>query len=176
VKNYVPMIWMWDVDENGNGVMRPARAYARLAERLFTYGEQYRLEPREERSGVAHRHYFAALREAFDNLPEDQTHRWPSVEHFRHWLLCTTGWCDETNFVLDGPEGARRLAVMLRKTFPFAVITIEGNVVRQYVAKSQSTSAMNKDEFQRSKNDVLDAAAKILGVTRSELTKQGERA
>jgi len=45
----------------------------------------------------------------------------------------------------------------------YAVIVVRGSIVREYTAKSQSVAAMNKQEFQRSKKDVLEYVEGCLG-------------
>lgn len=165
-----PVIFKWE-----DGKMVPIERYRQLADRQFVAGFDYVLEHVPPRNMKSHSHYFATIHEIWNNLPETET-RFPSADHLRHWALVQAGFCIEKNFICDSPKLAKNLAVFIRSIDQFGIITISGNVVRVFEAKSQSTAAMNAEEFQESKKRVLDiCSALIPGLSKPELSKQAAR-
>ena len=158
-----------------DGVLVPdGDRVARYCEEQFGEGEVIILERHEERSDATHRHYFACLKEAFDNLPEGDN-RFPTVEALRHWALIRAGYCTENSIVCDTNDQAQLVASFMGNS-EGTIIVVRGNVVKKYTAKSQSVKAMNKDEFQRSKVDVLDTIAELIAVKRKRLEDNAGRA
>ena len=140
----------------------------------FGEGEIVTFERHEERSTQSHNHYFASINEAWQNLPEGDE-RFPTPEALRKWALIRAGYHTTTDVVLGSAEDARTVAAFMG-TSEGTIIVVRGNVVRRYVAKSQSVKAMDKHEFQRSKQDVLDVIAELLAVKRKELENNAGRA
>lgn len=188
----VPVVFVWrDVDVIADdGEVTRARAmvpivrYAKVAARQYgDSGTEHTLEPVTHRDMHRHNHFFAALNEAFKNLPEQIAARWPTSEHFRKWLLIETGWFDEKEWDFEGrgaQKNAERLGLFVRAEAEFARIkTVEvapGKwkvIVRR--AKSQAIPAMKPEEFYQSKKDVLDYASGMIGVRPTELKKQAGR-
>jgi len=134
-------------------------------------GEVYRLTIQEERSDVSHRHYFAAVHEAWINLPEDQAERWPSSEHLRKWCLIRAGYSDQRQIVCASKAEAQRVRAFIAPMDDYAIVTAQEAVVTVFTAKSQSTKAMGRKEFQESKQRVLDMLAEMIGVRPAELEK-----
>lgn len=164
-----PMIFTWDGD-----AMVPK--VPRLADRYYVVGEQYRLVVDEGRSGVSHRHFFAAIHEAFKNLPEELAERFPSDEHFRKHCLIMEGYRDERTFVAASKAEALRLAAFVKPMDEYAVVVVRECVVVVWTAKSQSTKAMGAKDFQASKQKVLDRAASMIGVSADALSANTSRA
>jgi hypothetical protein len=131
-------------------------------------------ERHEERSTASHNHYFACIKEAWDNLPEADE-RFPTPDSLRHWALIRSGHCTENSIVCDTEEQATTVASFLGNT-EGTIIVVRGTVVKKYTAKSQSAQAMDKDEFQRSKVDVLDTIAELIAVKRKRLEDNAGRA
>jgi hypothetical protein len=71
---------------------------------------------------------------------------------------------------------AQRFAAFMKPIDEWAIIEVKGSTVTRYSAKSQSERAMGKVDFEASKNDVLNFAASLIGVTRPQLEHQGEMA
>ena len=157
-----PMEFVWE-----GASLRPLRPA--FAERFYVAGEIYRMEPREERSSVSHNHYFAALQEAFDNMPESMAEQFPTVEHLRKFALIKGGFCDTQDYTCGSNEEATRLAAFIRPIDTYAVVEARGDVVRVHRAQSQSVRAMDKQTFQRSKTTVLEIVSQLVGVSPSEL-------
>lgn len=132
---------------------------SRLAERSRTSSRAYRLIVAAERSAASHRHYMAAVGEAWANLPERLVEHFPTPHHLRKWALIKTGHCHIEKIV-----GKRRVAVN-----GYSVVVVDGPVTTVYTAKSQAVSSMGKTEFQASKEAVLDYLAKLIETTPDQL-------
>ena len=135
----------------------------KLADKFYVVGEVYRLAPHEERSAVSHRHYFASINEAHNNLPEDIADKLPTPEHLRKFALVKAGYRDERAIVCPTKGEAMRVAAFVRPLDDFAVVETDGLVVTVYTAKSQSMRAMGKKTFQESKDAVLRIIAELIG-------------
>jgi hypothetical protein len=156
--------------------MVPSARYRNVAKRQFGAGGEYVLDEVNERSLASHSQYFAALKDYFDNVPEKMAARWPSPVHFRRWLLVEAGWFDEKEFELFSEKHAKALATFIRTEDAYARLTIHGKKVIVRRAKSQSLKAMGKDDFEKSKRDVLELAEQLVGVPRRVAMKNAGRA
>jgi len=154
--------------------MLPLRLEA--AQRRFEIGHRYPLVDLSERSGAAHRAYFAAIREAWQSLPDEAADELPTPEALRKFALIKTGWHDERAFSCRSHTEALRLAAFLRPFDPFSVILVRGLLVTVYTARSQSYAAMARDDFNRSRDDVLNYIAGLIGVRRHQLEDAGMQA
>lgn len=164
-----PLAFRWDGD-----AMLPLNP--RIADKQYVVGEVYRLEPREERSGASHSHYFAALNEAHANLPEYLAEQFPTVDHLRRWALIKAGFCDQRSVVAASKAEALKIAAFMKPMDPFAVVTAVNAVVTVFTAKSQSMKAMGKDAFEDSKTAVLEIAAQMVGASVTTLKQNAGRA
>lgn len=163
-----PISFMWSEAEQAMkpfGLNMGARAKERYGD-----GEIVRLVEVEERSRASHAHYFATLNDLFDSLPEKirGEERWAeSVEHLRSYALIKTGHHHLAEFPCGTKVAAERLAASLTVMNEYAIIIIDGSVVKMFTAKSQSYKAMpGKGEFRRSKTDVLGFAADLVGLAK----------
>jgi hypothetical protein len=158
-----------------DGVLVPdGQRAARYCDENFGEGEVVMMERHEERSDASHRHYFACIQEGWSNLPEADE-RFPTPEALRKWALVRNGYCTESSIVCSSPDQAHTVAAFMGYT-EGVVIVVRDNVVKRFIAKSQSLKAMNKQEFQQSKDVVLDTIAELIRVKRSRLEKAGEQA
>lgn len=160
--------------------MVPLPRFGNVVARQFAEGEDYTLVIHEDRSMASHGHYFASLKDGFDNLPENIAARFPSVDHLRSWCLIQCGWFDEKEIECETERQAKMLAKFIRTERDFARISVHGNkeigwkvIVR--VAKSQSMASMGKDQFEKSKSDVLDLVSSMVGVTTGDLKRNAGR-
>ena len=165
--------YVWDAEQC---TMKPIERLRGLARRQFSHGETYLLEVHEERSTASHRQFFAAVREAHNNLDAEHTERYPTPQHLRKWALIKCGYFNERSYVCDTPAHAKRLAAFIKPIDEWAVVVVKGNIVKIYTAKSQSVADMKAEEFKESKEKVLSLLASIIGVTRTELKNQKESA
>ncbi len=145
--------------------------YPGVAARQYEKGEVYPLEVREDRSANSHRHYFAAVNEGWQNLPEIETERFPSPDHLRRWLLIKAGYYDERTIVVGSKAEAQRVAAFVKPMDAYAVVVAKEATVVVFTAKSQSMKAMGKADFQRSKDAVLELLAEMIGVERKALDR-----
>ena len=146
-----------------NGAMWPVRPDA--AERVYDAGKTYRLVEYTERSGKSHRHFFAVLRNAWDNLPEELAGRFPSPEHLRSYALIKAGFYNERHIDLATRTDAIQVASFIEPFDEFAIIVTDETLVTIYTPKSQSARSMGAKEFQASKDKVFGVLAKMLNIT-----------
>jgi hypothetical protein len=93
---------------------------------------------RSERSSASHRHYFAAVYDAWLNLPEIDAERFPTADHLRKYALIRAGYCDTRELVCASKAEAVRVGAFMKPMDPYALVAISGAVVRVYTAKSQA--------------------------------------
>lgn len=159
-----PLTMRWD----GEAMIPASQFWAARADKQWVVGEVYQIVEHHERSQVSHNHYFAAIGEAWHNLPEDLLTDFPTTEHLRKKLLVKAGYADERSIVCASKAEALRVAAFIKPMDDYAVVTVRESVVRVYTAQSQSTKAMGKQVFQASKQAVLDALDALLGVETGE--------
>jgi len=145
------------------------------ADREFVVGETYKMVEHHERSTNSHNHYFAAIKNGFDSLPEQLSETYPTPEHLRKKALIWKGYRDERTIVAASAAEAQRIAAFVKPMDDFAVVTVSAAVVRVWTAKSQSMKAMGNRDFQQSKSDVLEFIDDLLGVERG-VTARSEAA
>lgn len=160
-----PVTFTWDGE-----VMKPLPHLTKLCDRQFVVGENYRLEVVQHRSAESHRHYFAAINEAWNNLPEVHEGRWPTPDHLRKWALIKSGFRNEVTYIAGSKAEAQRFASFTRSLDEYAVIHVTDRMVAIYTAKSQSLKSMTAKEFQASKQAVLDALAEMIGVSAKDFS------
>jgi len=166
---------IWPVEFHWTGeVMKPQPRFNALARKQYVAGECYVLGVNEERSSASHRHYFAAIQEAFENLPEDKVARYPSAEHLRKWALIKAGYHNERSIVCDSKKQADAIVAFIEAVDEFAVTIVKGPVVKVYTAKSQAVDSMSREEFEKSKADVLAVLGETIGLSKKELEDKGK--
>lgn len=165
----VPVVFTWDGE-----VMKPLGRFARLCDKQYVVGENYRLENVEDRSGESHKHYFASINEVWANVPEVHAGRWATPDMMRKWALCQAGFYEETSFTASSKAEAVRIAGVFGPLYD--LIILDGPTIHARKAKSQSYSAMTRKEFQDSKQKVLDVLAELIGVSPEELSSNAGRA
>lgn len=144
----------------------------RLADKAYTVGEAYLLVPHEERSSASHSHEFAWLKDAWLNLPEALADQFPTPMHLRKRALIDGGFYDETIVDAGTNAAALRVASTFRSREEFSLVIVRGPAVVIRTAKSQSRRSMNKQEFQASKDAILEIVSAMIGVKPAELTGQ----
>ena len=163
-----PIECHWD---NDGQVFRPTSPYqARRAAKDYGDGEVVRLVELPERSTASHQHFFASVEDAHASLPPLMAERFPSPEHLRKYALVKSGHCYSDSMVCSSHAEAARIASFVRARDEFSLVTVSKNVVTRYVPKSQSYRSMGKEEFAKSKDDVLRVIAELLDVSKSELS------
>jgi hypothetical protein len=167
-----PILCEWD----GDAFVPVNQSWARRADQHYTVHERYSIAPIEERSQRSHAHYFASVNDAWKNLPEHMTERFPTSEHLRKWALVKAGWRDERSIVCASKAEAQRVKSFIRPMDDYAVVIAREAVVLVYTAKSQSVRAMGKADFQKSKDDVLQVLAEMIGTTAGEIKQNAKDA
>lgn len=151
------VVFEWDGE-----AMRPLTRFHNLVNAEFVVGERYRMEAMEVRSWLSHKHQFAWLHEAWLSLPEHIASRFRNEEQLRKHALIKGGFFDSKTFVCASRAEAERWYDVLTGDDPYCIVTVDRNVLTRFTAKSQSTKAMEKAEFQRSKDAVLNYVAGLL--------------
>ena len=167
----VPMLYKWD-----GATFTPLPYFKKQAEQQLQFGRTYRLEAVEIRSGESHRHYFACINTAFDNLPEAHANRWRTPDELRKWCLCQTPFRETKQFQCASNAEALRLVRVLAQLPEFSVCEIHDKTVLRHAPHSQSYRKMSHKTFQESKDAVLDVLAHILGVPAEDLKREGGQA
>lgn len=142
---------------------------------MFGAGQVFIIDPEQERDMNSHRHYFAALKEAWKNLPEELERKYPTEDIFRKKLLIETGYFHMDEIICDTARDAATVAAFMAPLDPSTTIVVRGNCIRKFTARSQSIQAMGREEFQKSKWDVLNLAASLIHVTPKELKNNAGR-
>lgn len=173
-----PVLFRWrevDVCLEGGEVRRakvmvPHNRFAPLCARQFAVDEDYALGPADnEVSERSRKHFFAALGDSWNSLPLEVAKRYPTPEHFRKWVLVQVNHCTVVESAFETVADAKAHAIGLRRVDEYAVIGRVGSTVVCKIAKSIARSAIKGPEFQRVKNEALDFAASMIGVSRQSL-------
>lgn len=155
-----PILYRWEGD-----VFRPLPRHAKECDEQFVVGKVYILEDQQDRSDASHRHFFAEINAAWENLPEPLAALHPSPEHLRKAVLIRAGWCDLRQITCGSKAEALRLSTLAKSMDPYALVSINGPVVSIFTARSQSFSRMKKADFQAIKDKVLTILSGMIGVT-----------
>ena len=127
------------------------------------------------RSLNSHRHQFAFVREAWQNLPEPlQSAPWAETpETMRKHALIATGF--HQSYTLDCGANATALRVKAAlvtaeaKAHGYALAQVRGPVVTVWTPESQSIRAMGGKRFQESKTAIMGWIAAQIGVNPEQL-------
>lgn len=166
----VPVYMTWDGDN-----MVPIPQHRKYADKQYVVGQLYPMTVQEERSQASHRQYFAALRDAWLNLPEAIAAEFLNEDHLRKYALIATGYCDKQSFPCASKAEAQRLQAFLAPIDSYAIVSVSGNVVTRWTAHSQSQRAMGKKTFQKSKDDVLNYVSAMVGVKPEALQENARK-
>ena len=166
------ILCQWD----GEAFVPISAVWGRRADASYVAGQEYMVEGNEPRSMASHNQYFAAVTEAWKNLPEETADRFPTVDHLRKWCLIKAGYRDERTVACSSKAEAQRIAAFIKPMDSFAVVVVHEATVTVYTAKSQSMKAMGKQDFQESKAKVLEILAGMIGTTSAALQDNAGRA
>jgi hypothetical protein len=118
---------------------------------------------------ASHRHFFAAVYDAWLNLPEKEAERFASADHLRKYALIRAGFRDERTLTCASKAEALRVAAFVKPMDDYAIVAVSEAVVRVYTAKSQNLRAMGRKVFAESKDAVLEVLAGMIEVDREQL-------
>lgn len=165
-----PAMWFhWD----GESLIPKA---PRAADKYLVVGQDYRMAEVHERSAASHSHEFAWLDEAWRQLPEQYADIAPSPEHLRKRALIEAGFYDEQIIDAGSSGAAERVAAYIRNREPFSLVIVRDQFVIERTAKSQSRRAMNKKDFEASKQAILEVVANMIGISPDQLRAEAGRA
>lgn len=153
--------------------------YAKRVSEQFEEGKKYTLVELQERSSASHAQFFASVHETWVNLLDEKAVQFPTADILRKHALIMTGFRRERRFIASSSAEARKIAAFLRPqslSDDYAIISVHGNAVVEWKAKSQSYRAMPKGEFKKSKQAVLDWLADLIGVSAGTLQAEAGRA
>lgn len=163
------MVW-------ADGCFRPTNFFwLRKASEQWAEGEVIVLSAHDGRSSKSHRHYFACIRTAWENLPDHLAPEFPSAEVLRKKALIKAGYCNTREYICDSIREARRMATALTDADEFAIVVIQGCVVTRFTAKSQKKDFQDNKSFQQSKTAVLEILAEMIGVSVETLAQEGRQ-
>lgn len=167
-----PIHAFWDGE-----VFRPESPYwQRRADKRFAKGEVLRLTHNPERSTSSHQHLFAAIDEAFANLPPLLAERFTSPEALRKYCLIKAGHCFSESITCPSHADALRVCRFVQGADAFALVTVNKSVVTRFWAKSIAYRALDKKDFQTVKDNVLRVLSEMIGVAKQELSDAGKAA
>src|SRR5690348_4856735 len=98
MKRPLPIKCMWDGEAL---VLRPMGRSVSHCTEQFGGGEIVTLERHEERSEASHGHFFAAVTEAWQNLPHGLDDEFPSANHLRKFALIKANYCTMQKIVCE---------------------------------------------------------------------------
>src|ERR1700688_707706 len=159
-----PVKFRW----NGVGMVPLPGHATKMCQKQFVPGNIYFLHEVTERSTVSHDQQFAWLNDAWKTLPDHLAEEFPTPMHLRKRALIDCGFYHETIIDVGTKAGALRVAAYIQGEDQFAYVVVRGPLVVKRVAKSQRMHGhdrMLKDEFQRSKQAILEHISALLGVT-----------
>lgn len=156
----------------GDGAFKSSPRAKAVCDERFVVGAYYPMMEWQDRSQATHGHMFAWLHEAWQNLPENLKDEYPTPEALRKRALIQAGFFHEEVIDAGSKAAALRVAAFARRHDDFAHVVTRGPLVVIRTAKSQSRRAMDKKEFQASKEKVLEVVAAMIGVAPDELAKQ----
>jgi hypothetical protein len=143
--------------------MVPIRAHLKRADAQFVIGMSYILDTYEARSMAMHKGYFARIREAWTNLPDDIADAYPSPESLRKRALIKCGYAKLTEVLAASSREAAKMAEAMTAADEFALVVIEDRALRIWRAQSQSVKAMGGKAFKESIDRVEHWIAALIG-------------
>lgn len=158
----------WDGERDA---MVPLSRFLKECRAEFADEETYILATQEQRSSQSHKHYFASIQSAWANLPEAIGTQFKTAEHLRKRALIETGYHDSHSIVLSSKAEALSVAAFMEPLDEYGVVIVKASTVTRYTAKSQSLRAMGKEDFQKSKDAVLEYISGLIDVTPKALSE-----
>lgn len=155
--NAPPLPFRWD---GRNMVPR----FPERAAHHYEVGQTYLMVEHSHRSRAEHNFYFAAIANAWENLPEEVADELPSPDHLRAWALVKAGYADKDIIKCASNDDAIVLAAVAKAGSKIRIVEVVGKVVTVWTPHSQSMRAMGKTKFQESKQKVLDVLAGMIKV------------
>lgn len=166
------------LDFDGECFRPPSPFFAKRIRDRFAKG-RHLLNEHHERALNSHQHFFASVTEVWKNLPDELALQFPTPDILRAHALIMTGFRRERRLIASSAQEARKIAAFLRPqaaSDDYAIISVAGNAVVEWKAKSQSYRSMGKKEFMDSKWKVLEFVAALIGIEPETLKKEAGQA
>lgn len=110
------------------------------------------------------RHFFAALRDAWANLPDAMRERWPNAEILRKHALIAIGHCDAMTIACGAKSAAPGIANAFRAKDAYCIAIPRGDVVTVYTARSMARRVLLKKDFREVADKVFHWIAEQTGI------------
>lgn len=107
------------------------------------------------------------------NLPEKIASEFRSPEHLRKFALIKAGYCTTHKIVCGSHKEAVEASALVARLDEFAICQIFDAVLTVYRAQSQSYRSMGKEQFAKSKEDVLNVLSEMVGADVGQAAIQG---
>jgi len=114
------------------------------------------------------RRFFAALRDAWGNLKDEDRDRWPNAEVLRKHALIAIGYCDAITLAVGSKAAAPQIAAAFRMKDQYCIATVRGDVVTIYTARSMARRALLKKDFVRVAEQVFAWIEQQTGIDASQ--------
>jgi hypothetical protein len=114
------------------------------------------------------RRFFAALRDAWSNLPDAMRDRFPNAEVLRKHALVAIGYCDVITLAVGSKAAAPQIASAFRMKDQYCVATVRGDVVTIYTARSMARRVLLKKDFLQVADRVFAWIAETTGIDPSQ--------
>jgi hypothetical protein len=93
------------------------------------------------------RYFFAALRDAWNSLPDAMRDRFPNAEVLRKTALINVGYCDVMTVVAGSKSAAPQIANAFKARDQYCIAIPRGDVVTIYTARSMARRVLLKKDF-----------------------------
>lgn len=93
------------------------------------------------------RRFFAAIRDSFHNLSDEDRKRFPSSEVLRKTALINAGWCSALTVVAGSKSAVMSIESALKALDRYCIIDVRGDVLTVYRARSVSRKSLPRKEF-----------------------------
>lgn len=110
------------------------------------------------------RYFFAALRDAWNNLPNAMHEQFPNAEVLRKHALIAVGHCDVITLTVGSKVAAAEIAAAFRLKDQYCIALIKGSVVQVYTARSMARRVLLKRDFREVADKVFHWIASTTGV------------
>ena len=110
------------------------------------------------------RFFFAALRDAWANLPDAMRERFPNAEVLRKHSLIAIGYCDVITLACGSKSAAPHIAAAFRMKDAYCIAAVRGDVVTVYTARSMARRVLLKKDFREVADKVFAWIAQETGI------------
>jgi hypothetical protein len=114
------------------------------------------------------RYFFAALRDAWANLPDQMRDRFPNAEVLRKNALIAIGYCDVMTVVAGSKSAAPQIANAFKARDQYCIAIPRGDVVTIYTARSMARRVLLKKDFLQVADRVFAWIAETTGIDPSQ--------